>query len=92
MKDIPEFPIHHYIQIFAKRGTHDKITLFFNSKIGTVPLKEDIWQVCFYSHSFVRIVLCLHFISGIYLYKYIITSFYWLHLYNYTPYENKCFN
>ena len=40
----------------------------------------------------VRIVLFLHFIGGIYLSKNIITSFHWLHLNNYTPYENKCFN
>ena len=42
MKDIPKFPIHYYIglQIFAKKWTHDKISLVFASKIGTVPLKE----------------------------------------------------
>ena len=40
----------------------------------------------------VRFMLFLHFISGIYLYKNIITSFHWFRLNNYTPYENKCFN
>ena len=42
----------------------------------------------------VRFVLFLHFIGGIciYLSKEIITSFHWLQLNNYTPYENKCFN
>ena len=40
----------------------------------------------------VRIVLFLHFIGGIYFVKNIIGSFHSLHLNNYTPYENKCFN
>ena len=40
-RNILKFPIHYYIQIFAKRGKHDKITLFLASKIGTVPLKEE---------------------------------------------------
>ena len=41
----------------------------------------------------VRIVLFLHFIGGIYLSNnYIITSFHWLHLNNYIPYENRYFN
>ena len=30
--DICKFPILYYIQIFEKRGTHGKITLFFASK------------------------------------------------------------
>ena len=42
-RNIPEFPIHYYRQIFAKIGTHDKITLFFLPfswvKIGTVLIK-----------------------------------------------------
>ena len=35
-RDIPIFSIHCYVQIFAKRGPHGKITLFFASKRGTV--------------------------------------------------------
>ena len=38
-RDIPKFPIHYYIQIFAKRGTHGKITLFCFKK-RDVPPKE----------------------------------------------------
>ncbi len=30
-RDIPEFPIHYCIKIYAKRGTNDKITHFFAS-------------------------------------------------------------
>ena len=38
----------------------------------------------------VRIVLFLYFIGEIYCQKY--HYIHWLHLNNYTPYENKCFN
>lgn len=33
-RDIPEFPIFYYIQIFVTRGTQGKITLFLASKWG----------------------------------------------------------
>ena len=52
MRDIPKFPIHYHIyRFFAKRGTHDKISLFFASKIGTSLLKRDSWQVCKYDYE-----------------------------------------
>ena len=38
-RNIPNFL--SIIQIFAKKGTHDKIALFLTLKIGTVPLKEE---------------------------------------------------
>ena len=40
-RNIPKFPIHYYTKIAAKTGTHDKIILFFASKRGTVPPKEE---------------------------------------------------
>ena len=40
-EDIPTFPILYYIQIFEKRETHGKISLFFASKWGNVPPKEE---------------------------------------------------
>ena len=40
--NIPENPIHYYRQIFAKIGTHDKITLFL--PFSWVK-KRDSWQV-----------------------------------------------
>ena len=40
----------------------------------------------------VRIVLFLHFIGEFYLSKLPFISFHLLHLNNYTPYKNKCFN
>ena len=44
----------------------------------------------------VRIVIVLHFMGRIYLSKislhHFIPAFHWLHLNNYTAYENKCFN
>ena len=40
-RNIPKFPIYYYTKIAAKTGTHDKIILFFASKRGTVPPKEE---------------------------------------------------
>ena len=40
-RNIPKFPIHYYTKIAAKTGTHDKIILFFASKRGTAPPKEE---------------------------------------------------
>ena len=40
-RNIPKFPIHYYTKNAAKTGTHDKIILFFASKRGTVPPKEE---------------------------------------------------
>ena len=40
-RNIPKFPTHYYTKIAAKTGTHDKIILFFASKRGTVPPKEE---------------------------------------------------
>ena len=34
-RDIPEFPIHYYRQIFAKIGTNGQITLFFTLFLGS---------------------------------------------------------
>ena len=54
-RNIPKFPIHYYTKIAAKTGTHDKIILFFASKRGTVPPKEEQLASMNISH---RNVLC----------------------------------
>ena len=48
-RNIPKFPIHYYTKIAAKTGTHDKIILFFASKRGTVPPKEEQLASMYYS-------------------------------------------
>ena len=50
-RNIPKFPIHYYTKIAAKTGTHDKIILFFASKRGTVPPKEEQLVSMSFFHS-----------------------------------------
>ena len=57
-RNIPKFPIHYYTKIAAKTGTHDKIILFFASKRGTVPPKEE--QLASMGFSLVCVIINQH--------------------------------
>ena len=57
-RNIPKFPIHYYTKIAAKTGTHDKIILFFASKRGTVPPKEE--QLASMTLEFISYLSSMH--------------------------------
>ena len=59
-RDIPNFPVHYYVQIFAKRGTHGKLTLFFASKRGTVPPRGTVGKYAIVLIKMLKLQLSLH--------------------------------